>query len=550
MTDLMARPEAEFAVGDQIAWERDGEMYTAEVRAISGKQVTTPIGNVLVKDPSLRKVERTAPAQEVARPGAANYATEHKPAEPGTKPPLREHRRLPVSAIQPFALQSRKEFAPEDLAELAESIQEHGLLEPIGVRLSRGSGAPWELVYGERRWRACQQAGLEEIHCVCFGELDDREAMAIHVEENERRSQLNPMERAEAFAKLRELGMSQSELGERLEVKQSTISRVLNLVKLPEDVKELLRAGKLTASHGEELLKWADRPALCSAIAEICAQRADPVRELQSGLPYSDVLKGKRLVRECGQHTVFSYHQASQEHRGTFIAGRYGMTFCLDVKLYDRLQKEAKADQEAHLAQLREKHLRDGKELVNTRGVPYGSFTEHDWKKTEIPGCGASCPCAQYHLNWEKKPAPICTNPKRLEELKAAERMRQRAERQIYLEMLLEQIVSGLREQGEISSRQLAYLAQRAFSNVPAKDLQFAAKLLDMDVSALITAQGWVQWHPAAEIPPAELYRLLVLFAVSHEAGRRLDLGMYGGRESRDLEWLLEMPLEPEGGTS
>jgi ParB/RepB/Spo0J family partition protein len=543
-TQTAAPAAAEYQIGDRITWPRTdgpGEDYEAEIRAFSGNFLVTPIGRVHRDMPGLRKGTLN---------DVLHDATWHKEPAAGTKPPpLRELRPLPVTAIRPFALQTRKEFAPEDLAELAESIREHGLLEPIGVRRCHTGGTPWELIYGERRWRASQQAGLAEIPCLCFSDLPDREAMAIHVEENERRSQLNPIERAEAFAKLRELGMSQTELGERLDVKQSTVSRVLNLVKLPDPVKELLRAGKLSASHGEELLKWAGRPELCIFMAEQAAENGDPVRVLQEKLPYAEVLRSRRKIRECGYNTAFDWRalQKDPAHAADFVEGRYGNWYCLDTKLFDRLQKEAKGADEAKVAAAVAQVEHDGKELVDLRSKPYGSYKVNNWEKPDVPGCSRECPCAQYGREGKDTPFRICTDPARLERLRTARRDAERAVKKAYLERLLDQVGAELREQAEIGSRGLAYLGQVSLAHSRPELLQAAGDMAGLDVAALLPLPGMqVDWRAGSALPPAELFRLLLALAAVREGQTRLQWGEYSGPEPRELEWLLGVTPEAE----
>ncbi len=175
-------------------------------------------------------------------------------------------RRVPVEYLEPSPLQPRRTFADEELAALAASIREHGLLQPILVRPARGPGAAYEIVAGERRWRAAQRAGLEEVPVV-VRELDDRGALELALVENLQREDLNPLEEAEAYARLvQDFGRSQEEVAQALGRSRSHIANTLRLLQLPEPVRELLRRGELTAGHARALLAATDPVALAREV--------------------------------------------------------------------------------------------------------------------------------------------------------------------------------------------------------------------------------------------------------------------------------------------
>jgi ParB family chromosome partitioning protein len=158
---------------------------------------------------------------------------------------------IPIDQIQPNPLQPRKSFAPEALSELAKSIKATGVIQPVVVR--RVSGG-YQLIAGERRWRAAREAGLATIPAV-VREASDVESLEIALVENLLREDLNPLESAEAYQKLlRDFGWTQEELGARVGRDRSSIANALRLFKLPAVIQDDLRSGRLTMGHALALL--------------------------------------------------------------------------------------------------------------------------------------------------------------------------------------------------------------------------------------------------------------------------------------------------------
>jgi ParB family chromosome partitioning protein len=159
---------------------------------------------------------------------------------------------IPVDDIDVNPRQPRKAFDPAALEELARSIKTAGVLQPIVVR--RAAGGRWELIAGERRWRAARQAGLDRIPAV-VREASDAEALELALVENLLREDLNPMEEAEAYQQiLSEFGWTQEELARRIGRDRSTIANSLRLLRLPPPIQDDLRAGRLTMGHARALL--------------------------------------------------------------------------------------------------------------------------------------------------------------------------------------------------------------------------------------------------------------------------------------------------------
>jgi ParB family chromosome partitioning protein len=164
----------------------------------------------------------------------------------------------PLEKIVPQKGQPRQHFDAQKLEELAQSIREHGLVEPLIVRRVPGGGDKLELVAGERRWRALQRAGVREA-LVVVKDVSAKEAFELAIIENVQREDLNPIELAEAFDRLvREHGYTQEALAERLGKDRTTITNGLRLLKLPPRVRTKLIAGELSEGHARALLGAGD----------------------------------------------------------------------------------------------------------------------------------------------------------------------------------------------------------------------------------------------------------------------------------------------------
>lgn len=158
---------------------------------------------------------------------------------------------LPIEAIQPNPQQPRKDFDNKALEELSASLRQTGVLQPVVVRRL---GEGYQLIVGERRWRAAKQAGLTRIPAV-IREATDAQSIELALVENLLREDLNPMEEAEAYQRLlAEFGWTQEELAQRVGRDRSSIANCLRLLKLPEAIQADLRAGRLTMGHARALL--------------------------------------------------------------------------------------------------------------------------------------------------------------------------------------------------------------------------------------------------------------------------------------------------------
>lgn len=176
--------------------------------------------------------------------------------------------RLPIEQLRPNPHQPRRSFVEADLEELAASIREKGIIQPLIVRPDPETTGTYEIVAGERRWRAAQRAQLHDVP-VLVRELNDTEVLELAIIENIQRADLNPLEEAQGYRQLMDrFGHTQEKLAEALGKSRSHIANLLRLLTLPDPVLELVRAGRLTAGHARALITVSDPVVLARQVVE------------------------------------------------------------------------------------------------------------------------------------------------------------------------------------------------------------------------------------------------------------------------------------------
>lgn len=209
-----------------------------------------------------------------------------------------EIQHLPLDVITPNSEQPRQEFNSASLQELAQSIKSQGVLQPILVRKSKIRPDTFEIVAGERRWRASRIAGIAVIPAL-IREISDHDALVVALVENLQREDLNPIEEAEALSRLKsQLGVQQDELARRVGKSRPAVANTLRLLQLEEDIREQIRSGALSAAHGRTLLGVGD-PAVRHQIFSHAMKKGISVRELESIV--STWKDSGRLPRTMGQ---------------------------------------------------------------------------------------------------------------------------------------------------------------------------------------------------------------------------------------------------------
>lgn len=178
------------------------------------------------------------------------------PAAPS--PEARDRRRLRTADVKPNPHNPRRNFLDEDLQDLSNSIREKGIIQPIVVRPTPGRASEFEIIAGERRWRAAQAAGLEEVPVIVV-EVDDKGALELAIIENVQRADLNAIEEARGYDRLaREFGYSQTDLARIIGKSRSHVANMLRLLKLPGSVEAMVVDGSISAGHARALLGFDD----------------------------------------------------------------------------------------------------------------------------------------------------------------------------------------------------------------------------------------------------------------------------------------------------
>ncbi|MCA1582179.1 MAG: ParB/RepB/Spo0J family partition protein [Acidobacteria bacterium] len=187
-------------------------------------------------------------------------------------------RDVEIDSLEPGRFQPRRDFHPESLAELAASIREQGIVQPIVVV---ANGGKFEIVAGERRWRAARQAGLGRVPVVVREAGTDRDLLEIALVENLQREDLNPLEAASAYLRLKEeFHLTQEDVARRVGKDRATVANSLRLLRLPAAVRERVRTGEISAGHARALLALAT-PDDQEAVAAEIVRRALSVRQTE-----------------------------------------------------------------------------------------------------------------------------------------------------------------------------------------------------------------------------------------------------------------------------
>jgi ParB family chromosome partitioning protein len=225
-----------------------------------------------------------------------------KPANPAQQSAPSD-RRVPIEFISPNPRNPRRRFAEVDLADLASSIREHGIVQPIVVRPSQDGR--FEIIAGERRWRAAQQAGVAQIP-VIVRDVDDRVALEIAIIENVQRSDLNPVEEAAGYHSLiEEHHYTQADLAQVIGKSRSHVANTLRLLKLPQDVRQMLTDGALSAGHARTLVTAENPMALAQRIVAegLSVRQAEALAQAPEGKPAPE-RKSREAPREKDADTM------------------------------------------------------------------------------------------------------------------------------------------------------------------------------------------------------------------------------------------------------
>jgi ParB family chromosome partitioning protein len=205
-------------------------------------------------------------------------------------------RRIPTAALRPNARNPRRVFSNDELDELAASLRERGIIQPIAVRPIRGVADSYEIIAGERRWRAAQRAGLHEVPVFVI-EATDAEALQLAIVENVQRSDLNPLEEAEGYrALIRDFSYSQDDVARTVGKSRSHVANLLRLQTLPDRVRDHILSGRLSAGHARALVGHHDAERLADEIVAngFNVRQVEEIARQQSNPPARDQAKVRK----------------------------------------------------------------------------------------------------------------------------------------------------------------------------------------------------------------------------------------------------------------
>lgn len=397
---------------------------------------------------------------------------------------------LAVELIDPSPYQPRLTFDPAETAELVASVRERGVQQPILVRAAKekpeaggttanGKSANghagskrtrYELIAGERRLRACKEAGRKTIPAIVRNDLSDRECAELALLENIQRSNLSVIEEARGYKQLMvKFGMKEERIARKVGKSVQTIQGMLRLLQLPELVQHLLAQKKLSASHGQELLPLASFERVCTSVAQYAADNRVTALSLQAvPLPNAPELKRKGLVEELDYKTKFDWRSVCEQcpHKALVKSGY--ASYCLKPEEWKAKQDAAVAQQkdeatramEQVRAQVREQveaQEQDGQ--VDTSALPPNSY--RNLSVMQVPqGCGEHCPCRREtrYPHAPDAPVPICLDPARLKSLQEQERQAHEDARRRHFTRLWEQANQVLRDEKSQPRKAIALL--------------------------------------------------------------------------------------------
>lgn len=235
--------------------------------------------------------------------------------KPVSMPELPEVQHLRIDAIVPNRYQPRQTFSPQELAELTASLKQNGLLQPILVR-RKGDGI-YELISGERRWRAAKEAGLETIQAV-IRNCGDEESVVLALIENIQRADLNPMEMAKTYHRMmNEFGLTQDTIAQRVDCERSSIANIVRLINLPLEIQQLIETNQISMGHAKVILGLHEQNEQLR-VAKLVVSNVLSVRETEKLIESASVAK-KRGTKELQRTPWSDVEERLQKRLGTKV---------------------------------------------------------------------------------------------------------------------------------------------------------------------------------------------------------------------------------------
>jgi ParB family chromosome partitioning protein len=235
--------------------------------------------------------------------------------KPVSMPELPEVQHLRIDAIVPNRYQPRQSFSLQELAELTASLKQNGLLQPILVR-RKGDGI-YEIISGERRWRAAKEAGLETIQAV-IRNCGDEESVVLALIENIQRADLNPMEMAKTYHRMmNEFGLTQDTIAQRVDCERSSVANIVRLINLPSEVQQLIETNQISMGHAKVILGLHEQNEQLR-VAKLVVSKGLSVRETEKLIESASVAK-KRATKELQRTAWSDLEERLQKRLGTKV---------------------------------------------------------------------------------------------------------------------------------------------------------------------------------------------------------------------------------------
>jgi ParB family chromosome partitioning protein len=240
--------------------------------------------------------------------------------KPVSMPELPEVQHLRIDAIVPNRYQPRQTFSPQELAELTASLKHNGLLQPVLVR-RKGDGV-YELISGERRWRAAKEAGMETIQAV-IRNCGDEESVVLALIENIQRADLNPMEMAKTFHRMmNEFGLTQDTIAQRVNCERSSVANIVRLINLPSEIQQLIETNLISMGHAKVILGLHEQNEQLR-VAKLVVSNVLSVRETEKLIESASVAK-KRGTKELQRTPWSDVEERLQKRLGTKVVIQKG----------------------------------------------------------------------------------------------------------------------------------------------------------------------------------------------------------------------------------
>jgi ParB family chromosome partitioning protein len=482
---------------------------------------------------------------------------------------------IPVSAIVEDPANARKTFDSEAMRQLAASIRQHGLLQPIAVRRLLPEEVQelpgiiegmlierYEVILGNRRHRAHVMLGLETVEAKVYEGVSRKAAKAAALVENLQRVDLNPIEEAEGYRDLMAAeGLTQEQVAARVNRSRPSVANALRVLRLPEDVVQIIREGKLSVAHGVALARFADFPKVVSLLAEVCVRDEVKSARIERGVPYSYELERAGLaVKIPTWQSDFKFPPSLKKHPAYFPTD--GEIVCFDPAHWEveksKLLAEKKAKEEAERKELEEAATKGAKKKkLKLSQLEYGSYAELDSNSSlsVVKGLKRLVPDVkrQIAVDHGGHETEICLDKKFIEKLTQAAKREMKKDRGEKLPALVEEARKAIGKIKRMGERELAWLfaALMAPSSYVGCGCEFdneAAERQGIKLPDDLNCREWTDIKGLAALQAAnqvDLFRIMLDTKLESAATEVLESGIDGDCDNSGdggdfLKWILE----------